>query len=780
MYTINYEREISRKIPKLPPRFTNGKTPIFSAFGCVLLERDTGDNCIYSAVNVKTENSAVIGIRKTPLTTKNYEKMVDRLWESSIAGAGRFEADRGYNDDKLTFEHCREIMLTIFEEILPQHGYAIRKEQISLAEHILEALFKRSVSLSEAEVGTGKTLAYLIAAILAKRGRMNEFHNGSFFNGATPYAELQEMPIVVTTSSIALQKALIKDFIPELSRILIKHGIIKKPIKAVMRKGREHYVCEYKLRSHIPLERDKKMKKILLGLATPTSTIDTMEIDGLTPHCKQAIGVPERCFKNCSYNKTCRYLRFREQTASFGIDIQVCNHNYFLADIFSRRDEQYKLIPNYQSVIIDEAHKFLDAARTMYGAEFSNLTISDITAEISDFSLKNVKVQKRLDRLTKELKIENAYLFGYIIKKAQVGKSIEDTRRFSVKFDSVILQSIRLIRSISDELLDLLGDKIHSSRIEGRVSRILWELEHIRSQADLLLKHNNLICWFEKDGRENRICAIPKDLNKQLHRDIWSRGIPTILTSGTLSAGGDFSHTKRTLGLDLVKRNIVEISKPSPFNHRENVLLYTSKAVPFPDQSSKEYIAALTLEIERLIKASHGHAVVLFTSYNVMGKVFSNFRNRGLSYPLFRLDKGGVNEIERFKKSKNGVLFASGALWEGIDIPGDSLSMLIIVKLPFAVPDPISEYERTLYSNMREYMRMVIIPEMLIKLKQGFGRLIRVETDIGVVAILDLRADFGGVYRDCSIKALPFCRTTREIGVVERFFRQKKSPEYFL
>jgi ATP-dependent DNA helicase DinG len=162
-----------------------------------------------------------------------------------------------------------------------------------------------------------------------------------------------------------------------------------------------------------------------------------------------------------------------------------------------------------------------------------------------------------------------------------------------------------------------------------------------------------------------------------------------------------------------------------------------------------------------------------------MDMVWEQLAERNMPFPLFRLDKGGVREIERFKRSGNGVLFAAGALWEGIDIPGDVLSMLIIVKLPFAVPDPIGEYEQTLYAGMDEYKSAVVVPEMLIKLKQGFGRLIRTEKDTGCAAILDSRVNESGAYRGRVLDALPDCYVTADIHEVEGFFRVMKSPEYF-
>ncbi len=207
-------------------------------------------------------------------------------------------------------------------------------------------------------------------------------------------------------------------------------------------------------------------------------------------------------------------------------------------------------------------------------------------------------------------------------------------------------------------------------------------------------------------------------------------------------------------------------------------MLYISEATPFPDPRNKAYLEAITGEIEKLVHASNGHAAVLFTSYNAMGNVFSALQKRGMPFPMFRMDKGGVREIERFKHSGNGILFASGSMWEGIDIPGDALSMLIIVKLPFPAPDPISEYERTQYNSFDEYRDCVITPEMLIRLLQGCGRLIRLETDSGVIAILDCRMN--GFYREVSLAALPFCPVTSSISCVEDFYISHKAPEYFM
>ena len=417
----------------------------------------------------------------------------------------------------------------------------------------------------------------------------------------------------------------------------------------------------------------------------------------------------------------------------------------------------------------------------MYGVEFSFETLEEIKDNVFELNLKYEEAQKLARKTARKLSSESHRMFKRLIEHTQHCEINDEAERLSADIDEEAHRHLRNIRNMSADLIEMLTPEPVSGKGEGRKAQILWELSQVHKQTATLTKYDELIYWLDtSDNSTVSLCAIPKNLDKRLYEDLWSKGVPMVLTSGTLSAAGDFSHIKRTIGIEHVtNRRLTETSKPSPFNHRDNTLLYLSENVPFPDQQSKAYIDALTDEIEQLIYASNGHAAVLFTSYNTMGLVYAKLHQRGIPFPLFRLDKGGVREIERFKQSGNGVLFASGAMWEGIDIPGDILSMLIIVKLPFAVPDSISEYEQTLYPSFHEYLNTVIMPEMLIKLKQGFGRLIRTERDSGVVAILDSRVSNDGVYRECVLNALPECCVTYDIDDVEHFFEDKKEPSYF-
>lgn len=776
--------EVSREIsPDILQKY--GDSALFTAYGCVLLECETGKGYTYRALNIKTGRQTVIHRRTTPLMISGVAAMAERIRLSPVAGKGKYEIDMPPGENLLR-ESLSDIQNHIFEAILPEHGYNIREKQMELAAHILEAIGRRTISLSEAEVGTGKTHAYLIAAALAKRGRVNDFWLRGYYPDQS-YAASAYMPVVISTASIALQSAIVKDYIPEISRILMAHGIVKTPLSCVLRKGREHYICEKNLCAYYR-DADEATQRLLAPLFKATTSIDLADAEGLTPYIKRRIGVSGRCAENCPYYDDCRYLRHMRNVQSGEHDFQVCNHNYFLADVIRRSKGQSPLIPGYQAVIIDEAHKFLQAARQMYGVEFGSLAIPRVVEDISCFTFQRGVSGVMIRELAGKLMGQNRRLFQLLQNNIPPDSLEEETERYKTVMDKMAARHLRNIRNIGAELSELLSEQLLLVRYRGRCSQIRFELSHIREQASILEKYEELVYWLEKPEERNLeetdtpletlLCAIPKQLSDMLYADLWGRGIPIVLTSGTLSAAGSFEHIERKMGLDRV-RALMETSKPSPFRYRENALLYISENVPFPDSQDYEYIAAVAEEAGRLIRASHGHAALLFTSYKAMDQVFALLERQNLGFPLFRLDRGGINVIARFRKSENGVLFASGSLWEGIDLPGDILSMLIIVKLPFAVPDPVSEYEQTLYSSMERYKNSVVVPEMIIKLKQGFGRLIRRETDTGVVALLDCRVREDGPYRMRVLNALPVCRVTSSLEDVETFIQSQKEPDYF-
>jgi ATP-dependent DNA helicase DinG len=448
-----------------------------------------------------------------------------------------------------------------------------------------------------------------------------------------------------------------------------------------------------------------------------------------------------------------------------------------LMDARLRASGKNAVLPPVQMYVIDEAHQLASTARSIYGAELSAETIPGISNNLLALNFRPYaekdfpewhEVRDAVYILANQLMALNEQLF------------------FQQKPNSGYNGYLRNISTTTKYLRKILKEshRFKVQRDEQRKYKQLSELTQLSEIITALSENDGQIRWYERDREtdaNSALCGIPKRLNERIYEDLWKRGVPTLLTSGTLSAGGDFSAFKRATGIAKINSNrLAETTQPSPYNYHKNCLLYLSNKVPHPKQSNKTYINALTDEIERLIRAAHGHTAVLFTSYNVMGRVYSKLQKRGLPFPLFKLERSTSNAIDRFKQSGNGVLFASGAMWEGIDRPGDALSMLIIVKLPFSVPDEINEYEQTLYPNFKAYLDCVLTPEMLVKLKQGFGRLIRTMTDTGCVAILDIRAFIGEAYYDRIINILPKCHVTTNISEVVSFFTTIKSLEYFI
>jgi ATP-dependent DNA helicase DinG len=452
--------------------------------------------------------------------------------------------------------------------------------------------------------------------------------------------------------------------------------------------------------------------------------------------------------------------------------------------LLHRAKGRQPLIPDYQAVIIDEGHKFLDAARDMYGASLSLAGLCRVAGDARGFTFAPGVATGDIARECDRIQSKSRLLFRYLNNETPAGAD-DEAERYPTKIRDRAAKLIGALKEDAGALAGMLSRRAVASKSEARRRDTLRALERIGDSLAAFSRHGDLVYWMEPGSPDDEfrftaLRGIPKNLGELLNRDLWGKSVPIILTSGTLSAAGSFEHIKKKTGLDLLPtKRLTETSKPSPFNHRKNSLLYISENTPFPDNKDAGYIAAIADETECLIRTSHGHAAVLFTSYKAMDMVWVRVMARELPYPVFRLDRGGATAIDRFRRSGNGVLFASGALWEGIDIPGDILSMLIIARLPFAVPDPVSEWERTLYRDMGEYKNAVIVPEMLMKLKQGHGRLLRVETDTGCVAILDSRANTRGAYRDRVLAALPDCRVTPDIGDIEKFMLEKKPPAYF-
>lgn len=320
-----------------------------------------------------------------------------------------------------------------------------------------------------------------------------------------------------------------------------------------------------------------------------------------------------------------------------------------------------------------------------------------------------------------------------------------------------------------------------TEKLWGSVPR--WTLNRLGEAGEVLeifhRQDGSYILYFQQDKeRFPVLCATSRRVPKLLQESLWHQGFPAILTSGTLKAGNGFARTRQVTGLSETK-NVQEYVAESPFAYERNCLLYLPKTLKPCRRGSREETAMLAGQIQSLICATYGHTLVLFTSYSLMGSVCQIVKD-SLPFRKVEVWRHSQEEIARFKTLENAVLFSAGSCWEGVDFPGDMVSSLIIVKLPFAVPNPISEAERERYETLDEYIQSVIVPDMQKKLRQGFGRAIRTEQDTCVVSILDSRAVEGGRYHQDILNALPDCRRADRLSEVERFIRNRKGTKYYM
>ena len=630
----------------------------------------------------------------------------------------------------------------IFRHLIPQHGMAVREEQISLCHAMLDALFQNKIILCDAGTGIGKTYAYLTACILLQKFRP---------------ATIQ--PVVISTSSVALQDAVMKEYIPFLSQIFLKNRIISEPIRAAVRKGKGRFVCDELLSWRLTAVQEKKKNAGQMeALQSLQFCLDMDTVTGLSSFDRKQVCIPKSCPKDCAQLHSCRYRNYLRESRSTEVTIQICNHNYLLADAEHRLQGIRPLISDYRALIIDEAHKLPEAARQMYSKSLSKEDFAELCILLT--KEKFVLTSRRL-----ELKFQ--ILLDTISSKFPFEESERSAFILSTGVKDALRDCLSLLRRVQNRL------PLHAGNY------LSYQLGTTTIILNLFYTENKSYILYTQRGKDGSpiLCAASREIPKQLRAALWDQKLPVVLTSGTLAAGGSFDRMETLTGLSGNTR-IKHFTAPSPFRYEENCLLYLPEDLSKTRMGSSQETECLSNHICRLIEATYGHTLALFPSYHLMGAVFQKVREE-IKFPLLMVRKNSQDTVRQFRQLQNAVLFAAGSCWEGIDFPGDMVSSLIIVRLPFPIPDPISEAEQKRYPSLQDYIHAVVVPDMQRKLRQGFGRAIRTETDTCVVSILDYRALPGGRYHQSALDALPSMPITEKIEDVERFIREKKGPDYF-
>ena len=640
----------------------------------------------------------------------------------------------------------------IFRVLLPEQGLAVREEQIRLCHEMLDTLLGERIALCDAGVGIGKTYAYLVACVLMRKYSILMERN------SLP----KQHPVVVSTSSIALQKAILSEYVPFLSRVLVEQGIIQTPLRAVVRKGKEHFVCDNRLEQRIEAIRYKQKNAVQReALLSLRKHYDMDIVKDLSGFDRRLVCVPKFCPRECPGRQMCRYQRYLEESKKQDVFLQICNHNYLLADAFHRREEYKPLLSDYWALVVDEAHKLPEAARQMFG---KNLCMDDIR-EISYYlEREHQNVEART------LKAGMYSIFTIIMESHISSHGIKENFQLTGECEFCLWEGIQMIERMMEQL-------------KGVVPKwVLNRLQEAKEVLECFLQKNSKYVLHLRMDKEKIpvLCAASREIPQLLREMLWDReqALSVILTSGTLKAGKGFARTLQMTGLE-GRTDVQSYVAESPFAYEENCLLYLPKTLRKCKRGSREEVEMVAGQIHSLICSTYGHTLVLFTSYTLMGSVYQILRD-GIPFPMVEVWRHSQEEILRFKTMENAVLFAAGSCWEGVDFPGDMVSSLIIVKLPFAVPDPISEAEKETYESLEDYIQAIIVPDMQKKLRQGFGRAIRTETDTCVVSILDFRAVKGGKYHEDVMCALPPCQMAEELREVQDFIRSRKGVEYYL
>lgn len=641
-----------------------------------------------------------------------------------------------------SLEKAHEQADHIFRDLFPAHGLTVRPTQIELCHEMIDAMFLNHIALCDAGVGIGKTHAYLVAGLLWQKYRPL----------GVPFT------LTISTASVALQNAIVKEYIPFLSEILLEDGILDKPISSIIRKGRERYACDLRLalRQAAVMGSAKISEQRLAALNQLDKNIDLDEAAGLSAFDRAQVCVPAMCSNSCSIQHGCRYQQFLATAKQQAFNFQICNHNYLLADAMHRQQELRPLLRDYRVLIVDEAHKLEEAARQMYG---ETLALEEISALCTSLEREHcAKIARRLrDRVSA--------LAKSLRQGPEPPEQESDQQPFvwTAERQKAVTATITLLRQAAE-----------IARKYARGKGTVHELERAADRLSLFSEERSERIRYTQTEQNGNLflCAVRPDTSARLARDLWRAGKSAILASGTLTAGGSFARARQQLGLEQNSR-CREFSARSPFDYEQNSLLCIPK---LPMQFEPDRISKM---IQDLLLATHGHALVLFTSYEMMSAVCRKLHGT-LPFPMIEAWRGDQQAVQRFKQLPNAVLCAAGPCWEGVDFPGDIVSLLIIVRLPFPTPNPVRDAEKAQYPCLREYIDTAIVPEMQTKLRQGVGRAIRTETDTCVVAIMDERAMPGGRYYEAVRKALPPCPVTREISQAAQFIKAKKSAEYYL
>lgn len=649
-------------------------------------------------------------------------------------------------------------------------NFEYREEQKSMALSVQQGINENKKIVVEAGTGTGKTLAYLIPAI--------------------KWAIQNQKKIIIATNTINLQEQLLYKDIP------IVRSIIDEKFSYALVKGRNNYLCkrlfnEVSIKGNVDLDlfgsESKEQLEHILKWGNKTETGDKSELPFEVNNdiWELVQSTTELCIgKKCPHRKQCFYMRTRRE--KIDANVLIANHHLFFADLNVRAntdfDSEYLILPKYDMVIFDEAHNIESVARSYFSMEVSKFSFNRLVNRI--FSKSNKRKQKpalnRLEESVDRANLENPGIYDLtlenikdsiqvlqivaeeyfeelrkvfdngnengvkkVLTSYEMKKSnfLESSREKKEKFQNLLKDFMNLLEAFLN-LLD--GEKDKNPDIINFKNHI----NIYKAFIDSFLFINNLseeeyIYWIDINAKRTNVVltATPLNIAKKLNTSLFENINRLVFASATLTTDRNFNYFKKSIGL--LEEECIEEIIDSPFNYDEQMKVYIPTNIQDSDKLDLFYEDAANFILSILLK-TQGKAFILFTSYSMLNQVYYSIKNELLenNFEIFlHGEKPRSQLITEFKKAINPILFGTTSFWEGVDVQGDNLSNVIIVKLPFLVPtDPIvsaisKKIEEEGGNSFFDYQ----LPEALIKFKQGIGRLIRNKTDKGNIFILDNR-----------------------------------------
>ena len=622
-------------------------------------------------------------------------------------------------------------------------GYAVRDEQVEMAEHVAAALEGRETLIVEAGTGTGKTFAYLVPALVSGRR------------------------VILSTGTRALQDQLYHRDLPSVC------GALGRPVRIALLKGRANYLCRHRLDLAEQQAYARGVRRDV-ALAIPkvrawshvTKRGDISELPGVgeaDPVWPWVTSTRENCLgAECPVYDQCFVLAARREAQA--ADIVVVNHYLLMADLVLKEEGFGDLLPGADAIVIDEAHQLPDIAAQFLGYSVSTRQLSAIAKDVAGELLLAQQMGSGVDAALSGLDAQVAAVVG-----AMAGA---ETRLEHAQWPERLIEALNGLASRAAELAEGLAPL--AAEGQGAFARLRERLEEsaVRLRNLTAEQAEGGVRWAEMGARNVSAHYAPVDVAGQLAALLESQPGAWILTSATLAVGDDFSHYVRRSGL--ARARSVRFS--SPFDFANQALLYLPKGLG--DPGAPGHTRAVVQAALPVLEASGGRAFLLFTSHRALREAAEELRRAWDDLPpvpmLVQGDAPRDQLLRAFREAGNAVLLGTGSFWEGVDVKGTALSVVIIDKLPFAVPDdPLLKARlAAIRAQGGNPFFDEQVPQAVIALKQGVGRLIRDAGDFGVVMLCDPRLVTKG-YGRIFIQSLPPMRRTRELADVEQFLRER-------